>query len=69
MAIAIIGKPIITRREFLKALRGDGGEIAGEFRIFRQNHRSSSHKAVNQRLLAHFFLSLMILFVSPKPYP
>lgn len=35
MAIAIIGKPIITCREFLKALRGDGGEIAGEFRIFR----------------------------------
>lgn len=53
MAIAVIGKLVIGSRKFLEALRGDAGEISGELCVLGKNHRTTSHKAVDQRLLAH----------------
>ena len=53
MAIAVIGELVVGGREFLEALRSDAGEIPGELREFSEGHRSTSHEAVDQRLLAH----------------
>lgn len=54
VAIAVVGELVVRSRKLLEALRGDGSEIPGELRILSKDHRSSSHKAVDQRLLPHF---------------
>ena len=56
MAIAIVGELVVARGELLEALGRDVGEIAREFRVFREDHRPPCHEAVDQRLLPHFFL-------------
>lgn len=53
MAITVIGKLVIVSRKFLEALRGDAGEIASELGVLGKNNRTTSHKAIDQRLLAH----------------
>lgn len=54
VAIAIVCELVVRSGELLKALRGDASEITGELRVLDEDHRSSSHKAVDQRLLPHF---------------
>ena len=54
VAIAIVGELIVRSRELLEALRGDASEISAETCILGDDHRSSSHKTVDQRLLHHF---------------
>ena len=53
MAIAAVGELVVGGREFLETLRSDAGEISGEFSVFGEDHRSSRHEAVDQRLLPH----------------
>ena len=53
VAIAAVVELVVGGREFLEALRSDAGEIAGEFSVFGEDHRSSGHEAVDQRLLPH----------------
>ncbi|GMQ07943.1 hypothetical protein CsSME_00051915 [Camellia sinensis var. sinensis] len=53
VAIAVVGELVVGGREFLEALRSDAREISGEFGEFGENHCSSSHEAVDQRLLPH----------------
>lgn len=57
VAIAIVGELVVGSRELLEALGGDAGEIPGELRELGQDHRPSSHEAVDQRLLPHLSLS------------
>lgn len=54
VAIAIVGELVVRSGKLLEALRGDASEITGELRILGEDHRSSSHEAVDQRLLPHF---------------
>lgn len=53
VTIAIVSKFVIRRRKLLKALSSDGSEIAFEFGILGENHRSTSDEAVDQILLSH----------------
>ena len=68
MAIAIVGELVVAGGELLKTLRGDGGEIAGELGVLGEDHRSTSHKAVDQRLLTHHF-SMVFMGVGKKEGP
>nr|GMD70108.1 hypothetical protein GW17_00027190 [Ipomoea batatas] len=52
VTIAIVGEPIVGRGKFLEALGGNGGEIAGQLRVLREDHRSPGHKAVDQQLVS-----------------
>ena len=53
MTIARVGELVIGSRKLLETLSSDIGEIAGEFRVFREDHRPSRNKTVDQRLLPH----------------
>ena len=53
MMVAIVSELIIGRRKFLKALIRNRRKVSGELRELRQDHGSSSHKAVNERVLTH----------------
>lgn len=53
VTIAVVSELVVARGEFLEALSGDGGEVAREFRVLGEDHGSTSHKAVDQRLLPH----------------
>lgn len=64
MAITIVRELVIAGWEFLKALGSDSSEISGELRVFRQDHRTPSHEAIDQRLLPHLQPNL-----SPNPNP
>uniref|UniRef100_A0A7C8YJQ1 Uncharacterized protein n=1 Tax=Opuntia streptacantha TaxID=393608 RepID=A0A7C8YJQ1_OPUST len=57
MAIAVVSELAARRREFLKALRGDSGEISLKFSVFSDDDRPPGNKTVNQGLLPHFSLS------------
>lgn len=58
MVVAGVGEFVVGRRQLHKALRRDGWEIAREFRVLSQNHGPAGYKAVNERFLTHFSLSL-----------
>lgn len=66
MAVAIVGELVVGGWELLEALGCDAGEIPRELGVLGEDHRSSGHEAVDQRLLAHFF---SLLFVQRKPKP
>lgn len=53
VAVAIVGKLVAGGGELLEALGGDGGEVAGELGVFRQDHRPSGDETIDQRLLPH----------------
>lgn len=53
MAIAVIGKLVVGSRELLETLSRDAGEITGELGILGEDHRTTRHEAVDQRLLPH----------------
>ena len=53
MAVAVVGELVVAGGELLEALRGDGGEVAGELRVLCQHHRAARHERVDQRLLPH----------------
>lgn len=60
VAITVVGELVVGSRKLLEALGSDAREISGELRVLRQNHRASSHEAVDQRLLPHLFFSLYL---------
>lgn len=53
MTIAVVGELVIGSGEFLETLRCDAREITGELGVLGEDHRASSHEAIDQRLLAH----------------
>lgn len=53
MAIAVVGELVIGSGKFLETLRCDAREITGELSVLGEDHRASSHEAIDQRLLAH----------------
>lgn len=58
MAIAVVGKLVVGGRNLLKTLRCYTSEIAGEFSVLREYHRSPRYKAVDQILLPHLLARL-----------
>lgn len=48
MSIAVVGELVVGCGEFLEALRGDSGEIAGELGVLRQDHGAARDEAVDQ---------------------
>lgn len=53
MMVAIISELIVSRRKFLKTLIRNRWKISGELSKLGQDHSSSSHEAVNKRVLTH----------------
>lgn len=53
MSVAVVGELVVAGGELLQALRGDGGEVAGELGVLGQHHRAPGHERVDQRLLPH----------------
>ena len=66
VAVAVVGELVVGGGEFLEALRGDSGEVAGELGVLRQDHGAARHEAVDQRLLPHICCSLS-LYLAGKP--
>lgn len=66
MAVAIVSELVVTRRKFLETLSSYAGEVSGELRVLSQYHRSSSHEAVDQRLLSHFSDKKQLLLIRPQ---
>jgi hypothetical protein len=58
MSIAVVGELVVGGRKLLEALESYGIEIPAEFRVLREKHSSARNECVDQRLLAHFSLSL-----------
>lgn len=59
VAIAVVCELVVGGGEFLEALRGDSVEIPAELGELREDHRSTRHEAVDQRLLSHFCSSIL----------
>lgn len=53
MGVAIVRELVAGGRKFLKALEGNGIEIAGEFSVVGKNDSATSHECVDERLLTH----------------
>lgn len=53
MAIAVVSELVVSCRKFLETLCGYAREVTREIGVISQNHRASSHEAVDQRLLPH----------------
>lgn len=53
VGVAIVGKLVAGGRKFLKALKGNGIEIAAEFGVVGENHSAASDEGVDERLLSH----------------
>jgi hypothetical protein len=47
VAVAVVGELVVAGGELLEALRGDGGEVAGELRVLCQHHRAARHERVD----------------------
>lgn len=54
VTVAVVGKLVVRRREFLEALCRDGSKIAFKLSILDENHRATTNEAVDQILLSHF---------------
>lgn len=65
MAIAVVRELVVGGGEFLEALRGDSGEVAGELSVLGKDHGPTRHETVDQRLLAHFNSSVSTQ--NPRP--
>lgn len=53
VAVAVVGEFVVGRREFLKALGGNGSEVACELGVLSEDNGVPRHEAVDQRLLSH----------------
>lgn len=53
MAIAAVSELVVSCRKFLETLSGYAREVTREIGVISQNHRASSHEAIDQRLLPH----------------
>ena len=50
VAVAVVAEPVVVGGELLEALRGDGGEVAGDLGVVGQHHGAARHEAVDQLL-------------------
>ena len=69
MAVAVVGELVVAGGELLQALRGDGGEVAGELGVLGQHHGAPRHERVDQRLLPHRLASTLLGSPPPPPPP
>lgn len=57
MGVAVVDELVVNGRKFLEALKGDVGDVMGEFGVFGEDHHCFCNKAIDQQLLPyHFFL-------------
>ena len=57
MTIAVVRELVVGGRESLETLGSDAGEVPCELCVLCKYNGASSHKAVDQILLPHFFSS------------
>lgn len=62
MAIAVVSELVVCSWELLEALESDGIEVSTEFSVFGKNRSSPRDESVDQRLLAHLLLLLVLFF-------
>lgn len=53
MAITGVSELTLVGRQFVQALNSDGAEVTGEGSVLCENHRSSGHEAVDERIAPH----------------